>query len=318
MPRFDNTERIGVTTVEGIFLRDFNWIPRTIFQSDVGIDMIVELTDAGVPNGRMIGVQIKSGESYFADKDSTGNVIFRCSDVHVNYWINYALPVIVVLHHVSQNHTIWEQVTSLTIVKTGKNYKLVVPMSNTLSVDKRRMLENIVPLAPAINRLQRFIFDSRIIRKLQQGGEISLEWAYTVSTKMSIIRILEATYIELEEENALNDYIMDMPPFEGEMMRFTTSKIKTFNDFYHFYPWAVIALDTRFYADFPSFEEDIFSDYPVDKKYEWDVDDLPGTVYSLEAGIIKRRYSLSLNHIGKIFIDFFDFLDGTKQLEIPF
>ena len=47
--RFTNTERLGVNKVESIFLKDFEWIPRTIFQSDVGIDMTVEVAKNGKP-----------------------------------------------------------------------------------------------------------------------------------------------------------------------------------------------------------------------------------------------------------------------------
>ncbi len=318
MQRFDNTERIGVTTIEQIFLRDFNWIPRTIFQSDVGIDMIVELTDNGVPNGRLIGVQIKSGESYFSEKDKAGNVIFRCSEVHANYWLNYSLPVIVVLHHPAARLTVWAQVSRTTIVKTGRNYKIHLPLVNTLSAGNRGMLENLAPLAPAINRLQRLIFDLQMIRKLQNGTEISLDWAYDAATKFSTVRVLEATYVEWEEDDVMEDQLMSLPPLENEMMRFTTSKITTFNDFYHFYPWADIRLDARFYEDFPDDEEGEFSDYAMDILYDWDIRQRSGRFESIGKGMIKRRYAVNLNRIGKIFIDFFDFLDGGKQLDIPF
>ena len=67
MPRFNNTERLGVNEVEKIFL-SFGWIPRLILQTDVGIDMEVEICDDGIPIGKLFAVQIKTGESYFKEK----------------------------------------------------------------------------------------------------------------------------------------------------------------------------------------------------------------------------------------------------------
>jgi hypothetical protein len=57
--RFSTTERIGVNYVERVFLKDFGWIPRLIFQSDLGIDMEVEICKDGKPTGQLIGVQKK-------------------------------------------------------------------------------------------------------------------------------------------------------------------------------------------------------------------------------------------------------------------
>ena len=64
--RHNSTERLGVVEVEKLFLQ-FNWIPRTVFQTDVGIDMTVEICENNNPIGKFIGVQIKSGESYFEE-----------------------------------------------------------------------------------------------------------------------------------------------------------------------------------------------------------------------------------------------------------
>lgn len=96
--RYSSTERLGVVEVEKLFLQ-FNWIPRTIFQTDVGIDMTVEICRNGNPTGQFIGVQIKSGESYFKEK-SGNSIVFRSDKTHIDYWINNSLPIIIVLHNI--------------------------------------------------------------------------------------------------------------------------------------------------------------------------------------------------------------------------
>ena len=60
MHRFSQTESIGVNRVELIFLNDFEWIPRTVFKTDIGIDMFIEIADNGFPTGKFFGAQIKS------------------------------------------------------------------------------------------------------------------------------------------------------------------------------------------------------------------------------------------------------------------
>lgn len=48
MNRFINTERVGLNEVEKIFL-SHKWIARLILQTDVGIDMEVEICENDEP-----------------------------------------------------------------------------------------------------------------------------------------------------------------------------------------------------------------------------------------------------------------------------
>lgn len=85
MNRFSPTERIGVNFVEDFFLNQ-GWIPRTIYQSDVGVDMEVEIASKGLPSGQLLGIQIKSGRSYFKTI-TNGEVIYRVTKTHAEYWL---------------------------------------------------------------------------------------------------------------------------------------------------------------------------------------------------------------------------------------
>lgn len=85
MNRYSATDRIGINHVESFFLQN-GWIPRTILQSDVDLDMEVEISEDGMPTGQLIGIQVKTGESYF-NEFSEGNVIFRGSTTHLKYWL---------------------------------------------------------------------------------------------------------------------------------------------------------------------------------------------------------------------------------------
>lgn len=103
--RFSPTEHLGVNEVERIFLKDFSWITRRILESDMGVDMEVEICKNDHPTGQLLGVQIKTGASYFKT-DRYGDVIYRGSQTHLDYWLNHSLPIIIILHNPDENITI--------------------------------------------------------------------------------------------------------------------------------------------------------------------------------------------------------------------
>src|SRR5688572_19415085 len=111
--RFSATERIGVNEVHRIFL-DWGWIPRDLLQSDMGIDMEVEICDDGDPTGQLIAVQIKSGKSFFAGTDPF-YVTYFGKIIHLEYWLKHCLPVIIILHNPETKITVWSKISEDTI-----------------------------------------------------------------------------------------------------------------------------------------------------------------------------------------------------------
>ena len=75
MERYNPIERLRVNEAERTFL-EFGWVPRSVFQSDVELDMEVETCKDVNPIGQLIGVQIKSATCYFK-KNSKGDIIYR-------------------------------------------------------------------------------------------------------------------------------------------------------------------------------------------------------------------------------------------------
>lgn len=125
------TNRRGVNVVEAQALR-MQWFFRGQETSDQGIDAHVEKAPDGVGTGRLLAIQIKSGESYFSEPVSEGWA-FRFNAKKAQLWLGHALPVLVVLVDVEDEVAYWQQISSRTVVSTGKGYKVVVPRSQTLS-----------------------------------------------------------------------------------------------------------------------------------------------------------------------------------------
>lgn len=133
-PRFDSTERIGVAAVERIFLERFRWIPRSQKDSDMGVDLQVEVSKEGTPTGRLLALQVKCGKSYW-ERVKKGAVVFKFRQTHYEYWTRYSLPVLIVLHHPQSKKTIWQHICPKTCVSTGKGWRIHIPLTQDLSVE---------------------------------------------------------------------------------------------------------------------------------------------------------------------------------------
>ena len=123
-------ERRGVSLVSGLF-ESLGFAFREQSENDYGIDGHAELIDSERPTGQLLGIQIKSGPSYFSER-SKNSIVFRVDADHVDYWFNHVLPVIVCICDVENHKVYWESVTKRTAIVTGKGYKFDIPLSQIL------------------------------------------------------------------------------------------------------------------------------------------------------------------------------------------
>jgi hypothetical protein len=81
--------------------------------SDHGIDMEIEFkSDSGEATGKMVYLQLKSGDSYLQKRKFDDADIFRIDKPrHVEYWKNQAFPVILVVRK-SSGEVLWMDVRS--------------------------------------------------------------------------------------------------------------------------------------------------------------------------------------------------------------
>mgnify|MGYP003494388327 FL=1 len=135
------TDRRGVAQCEQEFLK-LGWLFREQPVLDFGIDAIIEYGGKGYPTGKLIAVQIKSGDS-FLKKDSKGDIVFYVDKVHEEYWLNFHLPVILVICDVNNNKTYWKQVCRRNLSKAGKQSKLTLNDNDSLSYQSNKELVSI-------------------------------------------------------------------------------------------------------------------------------------------------------------------------------
>lgn len=130
--RYNPVEDEGVNSIGLIFTKEFKWIFREQQKADMGIDAHVEVCENGNPLGRLIALQIKSGESWFREK-ATDGFVFRGSLEHLDYWQEHSLPVVIALYNPLNSKVFWQFVTPKLIKKTSKAWKIIIPVDNQLN-----------------------------------------------------------------------------------------------------------------------------------------------------------------------------------------
>ena len=149
--QYSPLERQGVNAIERHIL-GYHWIFREHAVSDFGIDAEIEICDDGVPTGRLIKLQIKSGMSWFRERRVEG-VVFRGSSDHFKYWLGHSLPVVLMLYDSSSEEVWWVHIEPNRVEGTGKNCKILIPGDQQLSPLSARLLRT-VALGRAEDRIK--------------------------------------------------------------------------------------------------------------------------------------------------------------------
>jgi Domain of unknown function (DUF4365)/Tetratricopeptide repeat/Domain of unknown function (DUF4062)/NB-ARC domain len=142
----DRLGAVGVALVHLAVADGLGWVFREQVAHDFGVDAQVEVVEDGRVNGRLLGLQVKCGSSYFREV-ADGGWWFRPDDDHVRYWLGHDLPVAVVLCDAGTRRCYWQLVTPELLVPTaGGSRKMFVPGSQVLDGSARG------PLAAAAGR----------------------------------------------------------------------------------------------------------------------------------------------------------------------
>lgn len=126
MKRINNLEREGVYSVAKYIEKHLNWTFREQPVVDVGLDGIIEECILGIPTGRFIGCQIKSGLSNVYKSKIKKECIYYASNIHVEYWLSVKFPVVLILYNDKNENLSWKEINNKTLVKTNKGWKVSI------------------------------------------------------------------------------------------------------------------------------------------------------------------------------------------------
>ena len=135
-------ERQGVALVQSLTVTDLHWLFREQPVSDFGIDAHLEIAINGRATGRLLALQIKSGESYFRESVAQG-FVYRGDREHLEYWLQHALPVVIVICKPGTQEAYWQVVSETTVVKTDGNWKMIMPSAQRFNADSVGHLQEI-------------------------------------------------------------------------------------------------------------------------------------------------------------------------------
>jgi hypothetical protein len=148
---------LGVAAVARIVTHDLGWVFRERPFEDFGVDAHVEIVEDGVISGKLLAIQIKSGPSFFRESSGEG-WWYRPSARHVEYWLQYSLPVVIVMYHPETRTCYWQLVRQNVLLQTRPgNWKMLIPKAHVLGRTSRK------PLADATRH-----YESQVVDKAQR------------------------------------------------------------------------------------------------------------------------------------------------------
>ena len=286
---------------------------REQFKSDYGIDAHIEIREAGqYPTGKLIGVQIKTDKSDCTEARDHYN--FNSDYVHLNYWLNHSLPVIIVHYDTQKDILNWVQVTEDNIVQNEKSWSIKIPKRNIINDSCKNELAKIAENIDIQTRKYNILQESLVLMEnIQRGNKVCIEFQDWINKSLSI----RALNINIYSDNELIESVewpFDVFPNDLE------------NGLAKMFPWAI------FENDFSEDDED--DDLKYEYMNEWglrDEEDIDWNDYIewkehrlASIGNIRPykneaneadfyRIRVDLNELGKSFLKLNEYLDSMNE-----
>ncbi|MEU8001066.1 DUF4365 domain-containing protein [Catellatospora sp. NPDC049111] len=184
------TAVVGVTVTQLAVQDSLGWVFREQPLEDFGIDAHVEVVDANRATGKLLALQIKSGESYFRYKSPDG-WWYRPDADHVKYWTNHSLPVVVVIVDSESRQCYWQLVNTKTLTRSKSGaWKINIPRSNVLDEKTCRPWLDATAGDPYVLRIREMQLAIPWMRILSAGDRLIVdieEWINKTSGRGSIV-----------------------------------------------------------------------------------------------------------------------------------
>jgi hypothetical protein len=164
----------GVTLVKCIVEDELEWIFRpSHLEDDFGLDGYFDIigSDNSV-TGKFLGVQIKTGESYFSSATSAGWK-YVGENKHLNYFLNSDFAIILVVVNLSSKTAYWVEFDSEVIEKTKKGWSIVVPKANVLGLGSKPTLQGLA--GHAIDYMEQLEYQWEMNRKIKESSFVYIQ-----------------------------------------------------------------------------------------------------------------------------------------------
>ncbi|HXG71283.1 MAG TPA: DUF4365 domain-containing protein [Gemmatimonadaceae bacterium] len=237
-------EHAGENAVAAAFA-ELGWFYRHKARPDFGLDGELEgPTEEGTPNFRFIGVQVKSGPSYFRRPHPAGWWL-ETEPRHLSLWLQASLPVIVVMYAPDEKRAYWQSIERRHIRRTPRSLLLSVPSAQVVN---ETALEALTELANAglppvqagnaelekVLRVRRAESDFQWIAALESDAHVRLEIEEEIQP-------LHTIHVRLYDDEQLGQADEEW----DELLSDTTSLA---DEIAKHFPWATLSIEEELYA----------------------------------------------------------------------
>ena len=224
---------------------ELGWFYRHKPRPDFGLDGELEApTEEGTPNFRFIGVQIKSGESYFRRPHPAGWWL-EIEQKHLSLWLQSSVPVIVVMHDPDKKRAYWQSVKKQHVRRTPRSFLLSIPAAQVLDASALDPLSELANagLPPVqtddveverLLRVRRAESDYRWMAALDNGAHVGIEIEEE-------LRPLHKIHVRIYDDDLLGGADEEW----DELLANTASVAQKVSQQF---PWAMLSVDKNLYG----------------------------------------------------------------------
>jgi hypothetical protein len=193
----------GVSFVKSIIETDFDWLFRPVhLEDDFGLDGYLDVLVGGESvTGKFLGVQIKTGDSYFASEGSTGWT-FTGENKHLNYYLNAGFPILIIIVNLSDRKAYWARFDINNIDRTKNGWSINIPKINLL--DKGFKQKFIEYTGGVVDYMDQIEYQWELNEKLKESGLIYLE-----VSKSEIVNKDVSGFVKLLDRLTINDKMIE-------------------------------------------------------------------------------------------------------------
>ncbi|MDR1048783.1 MAG: DUF4365 domain-containing protein [Synergistaceae bacterium] len=271
----DTAERIALYAAGRISAQLPGLVFREQRSGDTGLNAHLEITEDFSKAGKTIGLQVRSDENTHLERSARG-YICRGEMSHLVYWLQHALPVLVMLYEQKSDRILWEFAGAETVEIGSGEWELVIPYDQVYGPESVAAITAFPCYSPYLSRLA---LDRPWMELIEAGRPLLLEmdeWINQPSARGALRLCVcepdgtkESLYDWPFQTNADMPYVFRLPAL---------------------FPWADLSVDEAFYSDKGVSQDGGFASASI----------RPWTV---EAGEIARfLLRLSLNELGKSFL----------------
>lgn len=192
-------------------------------------------------------------------------------------------------HIPKTNSTFWQFINQTTVEKTKKGYKVIIPKIHNLDNNHSKYkIEEIINEKSLNGKISKLFFDKELMQFINDGGKIVIQTEEWVNKSLGRGKF-EVILIHQSKEETVREWRL-----------FYTYALEQILE--QFFPWAEIGIDEEFYEE--NFDDSVYYVFP--KQWIQTHEIYPFTIHAGEVGLY--RLQLSLNSIGKAFLEIHDYL----------